>query len=255
MNVSTLAGVLWAATLVGHLLLLAVVVLRRRWPDFPVFTSFLVFESLRTISLFFASTRGKYVYFLAYWITGAVDYVFQVGLVAEVAIDVLRPTGEWVRDARRSFAFWGCVGVVVAAAAALFMAAPQSRGLDLWDARITVFTSVLICGLFAAMTTAADHLGLHGRSYATALGQGLTAWALSALVKDFLHVTLGWGREFAWLGYVLEGVYLTVLVYWIVVFWRPERQRSPLSAEMNAYLLALHRRVEYDLKRRNESNQ
>ena len=254
MKISTLASVLWAGTLIGHLLLLAVLVVRRRWHDFPVFTSLLVFEALRTVALYAALLYGKHAYFWMYWITGFADYLFQVALIVEIAIDVLRPTGRWIMEARRGFVTWGCVGVLVAAVTALLMGAPQSKGLDLWDARVTVFTSVLTCGLFAAMTTAADRLGLQRRSYVIALGQGLTAWALSALIGDVLHVIFGWGREFGWLVYVVEFIYLGVLVYWMVAFWRPERQRDPLSDEMNAYLLALHQRVQYDLESRNRSN-
>lgn len=203
MKLSTLASVLWAAGLIGHLLLLAVLVVRRRWRDFPVFSSFLIFESLRTLALYAASLYGKHAYFWMYWITGFADYLFQVAIIVEIAVDVLRPTGHWVREARREFILWGVVGVFVAAMVAVLMGAPQSRGLDLWDARVTVFTSLLTCGLFAAMATAADRLGLQRRSYVIALGQGLTLWALSGLVEDLLHVMFGWGREFIWLNYVV----------------------------------------------------
>ena len=43
-------------------------------------------------------------------------------------------------------------------------------------------------------------------------------------------------------------LYIAVLVYWIVAFWRPERERAPLSDEMKDYLVALHSRVQYDLQ-------
>ena len=58
----------------------------------------------------------------------------------------------------------------------------------------------------------------------------------------------GWSREFVGFDRAAQVVYLGSLVYWMVAFWRPERERAPLSKEMQDYLLALHRRVQYDLE-------
>lgn len=248
MTLSTLDKVLWAASLLGHAALTFVLVFRKRWRDFPVFTSFVVYEALTTILLVVVSSKGsRHAYFLAYWITAFGNYAYQVAVIYEIARDVLRPTGRWVREARRSFLLWGGLGLVVAAVLALQLGPTQSRGLALWDARTEVFTSLLICELFLAMSAAANRLGLQRRSYVVALGAGITVWACVALLQDFARAALGWDRKFVTLSYAGMVVYLLVLAYWIVVFWLPEKQRAPLSPEMRAYLLALHDRVQYDL--------
>lgn len=248
MAFSTLDDVLWAAGFIGHVALTSVLVVRGRWREFPVFTSLLAYQALTTALLFVVHAYGtKRGYFLAYWITGFGDYVFQVAVIYEIARDILRPTGRWVQDARRSFLIWGGLGLVVAAVLASQLGQPQAKGLNLWDARITVFTSMLTCELFLAMSTAANRLGLQRRNYVVALGLGLTVWACISLVEDFAHAALGWDREFGMLGHAHEIVYLLVLGYWIVVFWLPEKARAPLSPAMREYLLALHQRVHYDL--------
>ncbi len=249
MDLTTLDNALWAASLIGHVALVIVLVIKKRVRAFPVFTAVAVFQVSRTILLFFVLRHGsKHSYFLAYWITGFADYLFQLGLIFEIARDVLRPTGRWVLDARKSFLGWGGAGLVLSALLALQIGPPQARGLDLWDVRITVFTSLLTCALFIAMAAAANRLGLQWRSHAVAISQGIALWAFVSLLEEFGHVIFGWDRQFMVLVYVRMFVYLAVLVYWIGAFWLPEKARAPLSPEMNAYLLALRERVQYDLK-------
>jgi len=79
MNLSNLDNALWAASLIGHVALVLVLVLRGKVRQFPVFFSFIVFSALVTILLFFVSRFGtKYGYFLAYWATSGANYLFQV---------------------------------------------------------------------------------------------------------------------------------------------------------------------------------
>jgi len=249
MNLSNFDNALWAASLVGHVALVLILVWRGKWREFPVFTSFVGFAALTTVLLFLVLRYGsKHGYFLAYWITGFADYLFQVALIFEIARDVLRPTGTWVQDARKSFLGWGGVGLLWAAALASQIGPPQARGFDLWDVRVTVFTSVLTCSLVTAMSVAANRLGLQERSPVVAIGHGIGVWAFIALLEEFGHVVFGWDRQFVVFVHIREIVYLTVLVYWMMTFWLPEKVRAPLSPEMTAYLVALHQRVQYSLQ-------
>ena len=248
MSTSLADNVFWAAGFIGHVALVLILLLRKREREYPVFTFFMAFEALTTILLFVISrVMGHRAYFLAYWITGFGDYAIQVALIFEIARHVLRPTGTWVRDARTPFLAWGATGFLVAAALAMQIGPPQAKGFDLWDVRITVFTSLLTCELFIAMSAAANRLGLQRRSHVVALGQGITVWAFSALLEEFGHSILGWDRKFEIFVYLRMAVYLSVLAFWMVSFWLPEKVRAPLSPEMKAYLVALHRRVQYDL--------
>ena len=249
MHLSALDNALWAAGFVGHATLVLTLVIRKRMHDFPVFTGFIAFEAFTTILLFFVSTKSsRHAYFLAYWITGFADYIFQIAVILEVAHDVLRPTGTWVRDARKAFLGWGSAALAGSAVLASQLGPPQSKGFDLWDVRVTVFTSFLTCALFIAMSASANRLGLQQRSYIFALAGGFCVWTFSSLLEEFGHVIFGWNHEFVVFVHIRHVVYLLVLVYWIVVFWLPEKIRAPLSPEMSAYLVALHKRVQYDLK-------
>jgi hypothetical protein len=240
---------LWAAGFVGHLTLLTVLVTRRRVREFPVFSLFIAYVAMRTVVLFLIMRHGSlHAYKLGYWILSPGDYAFQIARIFEMARNVLRPTGTWVQDARTAFLLWSAVGTLIAFGLSLAIAPPEAKGLDLWTARATVFTSLLTCATFLAMSSAANRLGLLWRSRVMALGQGLTAWALFALFGNLVHLAGGWRHGFVYLDHARMFVYLGVLLFWIAAFWSPERKRAPLSMDMQNYLLALHQRVLDDLE-------
>ena len=244
----TLANILWAGGFLGHVVLLVVLLTKGRSRYFPIFTTLIAFQAIVSILLFLISTYGnRHMYFLVYWSAAFVDYTFQIALIYEIARIVLRPTGSWISDARQSFLWLGGVGLLIAGVVAFGLGAPEARGLDLWEERVTVFTSLLTCELFTAMIISANRLGLQWRSHVVALSQGLTLWALLTLGSNVLHVLAGWKRDFALYDGIRECAYVSALLFWIVSFWLPERERAPLSPTMEAYLLALHRRVQYDL--------
>jgi len=245
MNLSVLDNALWAASLFGHAALLLILIVRRRVREFPVFTLFVASEVFRTMLLFLVFRYGtKHGYFLAYWTTGFANYLFQVALIFEIGMNVLRPTGRWVLEARKSFLIWGAVGLAVAAIMASEVGPSQSKGFDLWDTRVTVFTALMTCGLFLAMVTAANRLGLRWRSQVFAIGQGLFLWAFISLLGDVGHTAFGWNRDFILLDHIRMFTYLAVLVFWSVMFWLPERERAELSPDIRAYLIAAHERLE-----------
>ena len=121
MNLSVLDNALWAAGLLGHAALLAVLLVNKRWRILPVFTKLIAFEVVRTCLLFLVLKYGSaHQYFLCYWDTGFLDYISQLALVYELARIALQPTGTWIRDARSVLMRWSAIDLVVAAGFAMF---------------------------------------------------------------------------------------------------------------------------------------
>jgi hypothetical protein len=248
MNLSRWDGILWAASFAGHVALLCVLLVRGRWRTFPVFTTLIGFDTLLTIILFRLYASGSQGWYSKiYWTTAVVDFALQVGVVLEIARLVLRPTGTWVRDARRQFIFWSVLGVALAALLAWGVSPPGLPAKAVWEVRGSLFTSLVTCELVLAMAMASTRLGLGWRSHVMALGQGLAVWSLAAVAADSIQSYVGAAEQFNTLDHVRIFVYCAALVYWIVQFWIPEPARRPISPEMRNYILALHRKVKYDL--------
>ena len=248
MNLTTLDNALWAAGFAANVALVLVLVRKKRWREFPVFTTWMTFDVLLTIALFGIYRQGSSrLYAEVYWFSAIADFLLQIGVVFEMARIVLRPTGTWLRDARTRFAVFGSLGALLAAAVAFLIHPAAPTSLDAWEMRGNLFASIIVCELFLAMMMSANRLGLQWGNHVMGLGRGLTAWAMVSFSVDALHGLLDNERVLNTLDHVQSIVWIGAVVYWAIVFRLPEPERLPLSPEMRKYLIDLHHRVQYDL--------
>jgi hypothetical protein len=250
MTFSTLDNALWAAGFLGHVALFCVLLFRGRWRAFPVFTTFIGFDSALTIVLFLLYRHGALAWYSrVYWSADVVDFVLQLGLVAEIARAVLRPGEVWISEARKRVLIFGGLGIALAALLAWGVAPPGLRSKEVWEVRGSLFTSLATCELVVAVGFTATRLGLGWRNHVIALAQGLGVWSMVAAFADGIQSYVGAAQSFITLDHVRELVYCSALAYWTIQFYPPEPVRRPISPEMQKYILALHEQVTYDLDR------
>lgn len=250
MHFSGLDNFFWAVGFVLHLTLLSILLWRRRSAQFPVLTLWIAFMVLRTIVLFITSRLySTYWYGLIYHVGLWIDFVLQLGLAFEIVRIVLRPTGTWVRDARAYFLAGGLAGAALAAVIAWEVSPPASSVGLTWRIRGNLFTSLVICGLFVLVSLTANRFGLGWRNHVMAVGQGLTAWSAAMVVTTALQSFLGAQHYYNALDQARSFAYVTAITWMIVQLWIPEPERQPIAPDLQEYILALHERVEYDLRR------
>jgi hypothetical protein len=248
MNLSALDWLLVAATSLGNTALFAVLVLRGRWREFPVFTALMFFETIQSPLMYALVLHGSNDWYSrVYWSSVLAEFVLQLGVIWEIARIVMRPTGTWVHDAKRTFILWGAAGILLAAALPFLVTPPAAGFLARLAVRGNLFTSLVICELIAVVTRTSKSLGLGWRNHVMALGNGWTAWAVIAILVSGLHSYFGAERYFGVLEYVRMFAYLAALGYWMVQFWLEEPARQPISPELSNYIQALHRRIKMDL--------
>lgn len=258
MHLSLFDNLYWAAGFVLNCALLVVIFFRHRWRVFPVLTSWIAFLVLRSIVLFLIyqsnplhlNARSTWLWYTRTYIVGAwIDFFLQLGLVFEIARIVLRPTGSWVVHARAQFAAAGLAGAGVAALLAWLVSPPAWSVPYAWEIRGDLFTSLVICELFIAMILTANRLGLGWRNHVMAVGEGLTLWTSLMMVTTTLQSFLGTKRYYLGLDHIRGFAYIAAILWMIVQLWRDEPERRPISEDLQQYILALHSRVEYDLRR------
>lgn len=248
MNLSAFDWLLVVATLLGSAALFAILILRRRWRAFPVFTSYMGFDTLLLPLLSVIVRYGsKRLYEDVYWASVLIEFVLQLGVIWEIARIVMRPTGTWVRDAKKTFILWGSAGILLAAALPWLVSPPAASLSEGLEVRANLFTSLVICELIAVVTRTSKSLGLGWRNHVMALGNGWTAWAVTAILVSGLHSYFGADQYFGALEHVRMFAYLAALGYWSVQFWLEEPVRQPISPELSSYIQALHRRINLDL--------
>jgi len=247
MNVTTFEDVVWALSFLVNACLLLVLVVKQRWKEFRFFTAWIAFQVLLTIALFAIYRWGSAkLYSKVYWSTGILDFLLQICVVTEIARIVLRSRGSWIHDSRKRFIFFAVLGTLFAASATFILHPSAHTSIEVWEMRADLFTSLMFCEVFLAMMGSANRLGLQWDTHVTGLGEGLLAWGSVAVIIDALHTFLGRYRWYALLEDLRSLVWIGAAVYWIIVFWRPQKEKPPLSPEMQKYLVDLHQRVKYD---------
>lgn len=248
MNLSALDYALWAANFLGEAVLFTILICRRRWKEFPVFTTLIGFEAAMSAVLYLVYMHCSQAWYARiYWSYAFSDEAMQLGVVWEIARTVMRPTGTWVRDARKQFLLWGAAGILFAAALPWLVTPPAATLLGRLQMRGNLFTSLVVCELIAVVTRTSKSLGLGWRNHVMALGNGWTAWAVVAILVDGLHSFFGSQRYFGELEHARMFAYLAALGYWMVQFWLEEPARQPISPQLRAYILALHQQIKNDL--------
>jgi hypothetical protein len=157
---------------------------------------------------------------------------------------VLKPTGTWVRDARRMFVLLGAAGFFIAAAIAFAVSPTAPTSFNTWIEKGRLFSVMLSLGLFLSTGLAATQLGLVWRNHVMGLATGWAAWAVTDAFVQGAASYLGSDWHGIVLSQIRMVVYMAAIIYWTIIFWLPEPESRTLSPEMQSYLSSLHKHVQ-----------
>ena len=242
--------VLWAGFFLGDAALFSILLYRSRSREFSVFTTLVGMGAASEVARFTIFLYGSHLWYArVYWSYYFLDFVLQLGVVWEIARIVMRPTGSWLRDARRQFILGGAAGVLLAAALSWMLSPPTSNHFDLLVARCDLFLNLVVCELFVVMLLTAKRLGLGFRNHVFSLVVGWSGWVIVATMVDLLQSYYSSNHIFDLMDNLGKSAYLAALVYWMIQFWLEEPARQEISPELRDYILALHNQVKNDLDR------
>lgn len=241
----------WVASFLGHLVLLAVLWLRKRASEFPLFTSLIAMNVVRTIFLFFTLRyASKDAYFYAYWSLAFLDILLQLAVVYEIASSVFRPTGTWAQDLRWSLVWLLSLSAVIALGLT-WLAVPPTQNLRQAIAiRGLFFSSVLMSELFIGIIAMSVTMGLPWRTHVARIAQGLGTYSIIGIAIDGLHSYFGLAQGmqgYTLLSHVQIAAYLVCVTYWIVTLAQEAPESRGMPIQMQRQLLLLQRRMAFEL--------
>jgi hypothetical protein len=243
----------WAAGLLGHIVLLGVILTRHRAKTFPFFSALIAMDIVRTITLYALALHGsKYYYRVTYTSLAILDLTLQFCVAYEIASQVFRPTGRWAPDVRKGFIIVVFASVSFAAGLTLLPQPPAKTWLAAILIRGNFFASVLMFELFIGMIALSVTVGLAWKPHAARIAQGLGFYSLISIVTDAGHNIFGVERASkisVELSLIRMVTYLICVTYWIVMLWLDAPEPRELPAKIRSQLIALHRLVEYDLRK------
>jgi hypothetical protein len=243
----------WAAGLIGQVLALFVLFVRRRTVSFPIFTTYIAIQVATTLILYSIFYHQSYrIYESWYWALEFPDEIFQLLVIYEIAVHVFRPTGVWARDVRKTFLGIAAASTVVALLLAWASQSPSSRPLQAFIMRSDLFSSVLMSELFVGMLFLSSTVGLPWKTHTARIAQGLGAFSLVCVILEVIANSIGLGHgyhTYVELNRVRVAAYLACEAYWIVMLWAEAPAPRELPEAMRAQIYSLQRQVENDLIR------
>ncbi len=254
MSLSLGATVLWAVDFFLNAVLVFVLFYKRRYRTVPWFTAWMTTEIVASIVMFVVARLGSsHAYAVLYWSADFLDVLLQIAVVLEIARAVLKRSGRWVEGSRLSLSLMAATAPIIALLMAWFMHPAARTALDSFAARSSLFTTILVCLLFTAVVVASQQLGLGTRTHVMRESYGFIVWNVVAFVTDSLHAYWGTLGHFTLLENIRIGVFQAILIYWAVVFWRPEPAMAPMPLSTKIRLDELAARLEYAQSHRTTS--
>jgi len=232
MTTSLWAMSLWTGGFIAELSLLCTVIAKKRWRQWRVFSAFVAFQVLRNVLLLAARrTEAPIAYFVLFWLLVILDYAFQLGVIVELGIAVLKPLAGVATEAKNKVLVWWCLGLMLAGTVCMRVPSSSLSGTSLWDTRFSLFTSLLTCQSYLALSHLINHTGVQRRAHVLAIGSGLTCWSVFALFLDGVNAATGRNRNSLLLDGLVKIAYIGVTVYWARALWpdEPKGERERLA--------------------------
>lgn len=241
---SAIDSILQMAGLLGQAILLYVLVSRRRIVSFPIFTIWIAYLELETIVDFFVrTTMSPHAYFVVFWAGVFPEDVLQLGVLYEIARNVLMPNNRrlpakalWISGILISFSLL----ITAVAAATAKHGAP--RWIDNVVNTASLSLSLLRCLLFGSITLFSNVLGISWKNHIQRIATGLAIYSLIDFVVDYGYTI----HQNKFLDYYRIVAYLISLTYWICTLSLPEPERRPLAPQVEALVYRVHRAVTAD---------
>jgi hypothetical protein len=242
MDLSHFDALLLALSLAGQLLLSLVTVRSRVYRAFPVFCLYILYASVSDIA-FLTLLRhvSERSYALAYFADNVAEFLLQIGILIEVARNVLNP----VRRSLPRVALPLFLGMLLTAAmlAAVLSRNSQPAELDRWShyfVHLSFGVAILRLAIFAVIAGFSQLLGIGWKNHVLQIATGFLAYSIAVLIVELLHRLTGFanGSLFHLQEQFRIVVWCMVLGYWSYSLSKLEATRKEFSPKMAEFLLS-----------------
>ncbi len=247
MHLTGIDLLLWALTLLEHIVLLAVLIFRHRARRFPAFTALIATNVFRTIVLYFTLRHaGAEAYFYTYWSFAFLDIALQFVIVYELVTHVFRPVGAWDSDVRRIF-LWLSGASLLVASLLTWLDTPATRSL-----RATVvmkgefFSSALMAELFVIMLALSFTMGFPWRTHVARITQGFGVYSIFGILTNGAHSYFGTASNthtYSVVSHIRISLYCVCVAYWIFGLAKEEPENRQMPEQLRLELRDLQRRT------------
>jgi hypothetical protein len=219
---------------------------KRIYREFPLFSAYLVWLLIAAVGWLLAASRQEtQSYTRVFLISSIFDAAFMFSILVEMSMSVLKP----VKAMLPRWTIVVVIGMIAAVAYAVWhIASPpgvtQVSKVSQYIIRCDMTTSVLRIVFFVSLAALSQLLSLGWRDRVVQISTGLGFFSIVSLGVTFLHMNQGVGGDHLNAVYhVLDRIvacsYITSIVYWLVSFAQPVRERQEFTPQMRKFIGSL----------------
>jgi hypothetical protein len=218
---------LWIGGIALQVLLAAILLAKRAWQKYPLFTAYVffnLFETAATLSVY----RNRAVYFYTFWACEAICIVLGLAVVREIFTNIFSPHAALRKLATIVFRV-AVVALILLACGAIYEQSGNARSIANGVLLASEATRIVELGLIMFLFLSSSAFGLHWRQNEFGIALGLGTWAAVELVNVTLmsHLSPSAGQI---LSVVRSFSFNFSLLIWLGYLLVPERATS--SGEM-----------------------
>lgn len=223
----------WVGCIVLQVLLAMVLLIRRVWESYPVFSAY-VFFSLFEASILYVLAHKTMAYFYTFWICEAIGVFLGLAVVREIFTKLFSPHPALRKLARIIFRAVAVV-LLVLAGAVIYAQSGDARGIVNAVLLAAEATRILEVGLVMFLFLSSSAFGLYWRQnlFGIALGLGTLAAVELVTVSFIGHVNPVVAQGLSLIRVLSFG---TSLVIWLGYFLAPERATTAVEVPKRAQL-------------------
>ena len=247
MHIPDLDNLFWLASDFSQLLLLTILIVRGMHRVFPIFSAYIAWQLLSDLllllTLFIGPAYLRRDYAAIYFSLNLLAYLFQLGVLLEIAGNVLRPAKTIF--SRRTF-YWG-LGILISVGLGSFFVAKWVNPAPFFRVRTFLLadtTAATLCLLtFVLIAAFSQLLGLTWKNHILQLATGLAFYSTVVLtvrlMQSQLHASASYANSFHFWSRIGVIGYLCTLSFWCYAFVRKEAPRQEFSPQMQKILVLL----------------
>lgn len=243
MDLTPVDAALWALSLAGQLLVSVVLVRRGLYRTFPIFFVYLLFCSVSDISYaLLARHLSDRAYLLAYFADNVPEFLLEIGVLIEVARNVLNPVKQSLP--RQALYLFGAMLVIVPVLTLFLSAHVPPAYIDRWSQYFVLVhfgVAILRLAIFAAIAGFSQMLGIGWGNHVLQIATGFLGYSIVVLGVELLHRFTGVANDS--LFHTQEQCrtigWCTALGYWGYALARKEAPRKEFSPKMASFLISI----------------
>lgn len=210
------------------LVVLAILIRRRLYRQFPFFSAYVVQEIVQSVVMLVmikspATTGDQYT--MAYAIAFGVETVFSLGVLYEIFAHMFRNYVMVERWGRVIFR-WAFVLFLLGGLGLAAYTGSYGPRLIFVVQLLNRTASILQCGLLCTLFIFAGHLGLSWRSHIFGIALGVGIQASADLAASAIRSQTGLAYHVA-LDYFIMAMYQMCVLIWVFYLFAPERSYAP----------------------------